>query len=271
MRVLFITLFVVIADQVTKLLIKGIKIPSLGINLPGMPYGSSKPLIGDFVKITFIENPGMAFGIDVGPKMFLTIFTIAASLFIFYYIFKHRKDGILIRLSLALILAGAIGNLIDRTFYGVIFNYAPLFNGKVVDFMQVEFWDFTIMGRTYTTWPIWNIADASVSAGFLIILFFHNRIFKTNEGDSIVNSDGSLVSQNVEGELNAETSEIVTGDNLNTSNQTLFTPNNNAAQNNVTENFNSLNNTSSLNGKSKIEDTEENGSSGPGGTIEDKN
>jgi signal peptidase II len=181
LKVLFITFFVVLADQVTKFLIKGLKVESLGINFAGMPYGSSKPLIGDFVKLTFIENPGMAFGIDVGPKMFLTIFTILASFLIFVYIFKHRKDGFLLRLSLAFILAGALGNLIDRTFYGMIFNYAPLFHGKVVDFVQIEFWDFTFLGRTYTTWPIFNIADVSVSMGFLVILVFHNKIFQHSE------------------------------------------------------------------------------------------
>ena len=79
MRVLFITLIVVFFDQLTKLLVKGIKIESLVINFQGMPYGSSKPLIGDIIRLTFIENPGMAFGIDIGPKMFLTIFTIIAS------------------------------------------------------------------------------------------------------------------------------------------------------------------------------------------------
>ncbi len=178
MRVLYVTLFVVIFDQVTKFLIKGLKIESLGINLSGMPYGSSKQVFGNFVKFTFIENPGMAFGIDVGPKMFLTIFTIGASVLILYYIFKHRKDGILIRLSLAFILAGALGNLVDRTFYGIIYGYAPLFYGRVVDFVQVEFWDFTFLSKTYTTWPIFNVADVSVTIGFLIILFFNKKIFK---------------------------------------------------------------------------------------------
>lgn len=178
MRILFVSLFVVILDQVTKLLVKGIKIAPLGINIQGMPYGSSKPVFGEFLKITFIENPGMAFGLDVGPKMFLTFFTIAASLIIFYYIFKHRHDGLLLRLALAFILAGAVGNLIDRTFYGEIFRYAPFFHGRVVDFIQVDVWDFTIFGKTYTTWPIFNVADVSVTAGFLIIIFFHSRIFK---------------------------------------------------------------------------------------------
>lgn len=201
MKVLYVTLIVVVIDQVTKFLVKGLKVEWLGIDVKGMPYGSSKPLIGDIVRLTFIENPGMAFGIDIGPKVFLTVFTIVASLFIFYYIWKHRKDALLLRLSLGLILAGAIGNLIDRTFYGVIYNYAPLFKGKVVDFMQVEFWDFTILGKTYTTWPIWNIADASVSVGFLIILIFHNRIFKQEEPAPVpVPNDGETFSPPVDGE-----------------------------------------------------------------------
>lgn len=177
MKVLFYSIIVIFADQFTKLLVKGLKVESLGINFAGVPYASSKPLFGDFVKITFIENPGMAFGVDFGPKMFLTIFTIAASFLILFYIYKHRKSTFLLRLSLAFILAGAVGNLIDRTFYGKIYGYAPYFYGKVVDFVQVEFWDFTFLGKTYTTWPIFNIADVSVTVGFLIILFFHKRIF----------------------------------------------------------------------------------------------
>ncbi len=177
MKVLFYSFLVVIADQVTKFLIKGLKVEWLGINFHGMPYASSKPLLGEFVKITFIENPGMAFGVDVGPKMFLTLFTIAASIMILFYIYRHRNSAFLLRMALAFILAGAVGNLIDRTFYGKIYGYAPYFYGKVVDFVQVEFWDFTFLGKTYTTWPIFNVADVSVTIGFLIILFFHKRIF----------------------------------------------------------------------------------------------
>ncbi len=177
MKVLVYSFLVVIIDQVTKFLIKGLRVEWLGINFHGMPYASSKPLLGEFVKITFIENPGMAFGVDVGPKMFLTLFTIAASILILFYIYRHRNSAFLLRMALAFILAGAVGNLIDRTFYGKIYGYAPLFYGKVVDFVQVEFWDFTFLGKTYTTWPIFNIADVSVTIGFLIILFFHKRIF----------------------------------------------------------------------------------------------
>ena len=257
MKVLFISLIVVFFDQLTKFMIKGLKIESLGINFQGMPYGSSKPFLGDFVKLTVIENPGMAFGIDVGPKMFLTLFTIAASLFIFFYIYKNRKDGLLIRLSLVLILAVAVGNLIDRTFYGMIYNYAPIFNGKVVDFMQVEFWDFTILGRTYTTWPIWNIADASVSAGFIIILIFHNRIFKVHEPAPVVNGDGTLVSPPVDGEYPIEPDKIVLEEN--------------SIQSHPENLNNKIDIDNSLKESIQIEDTKENAGTGPGGPIENKN
>ena len=213
MRVLYVTFFAVALDQVTKFLVKGLKIESLGISIPGMPYGSSKQMLGDYVKLTFIENPGMAFGIDVGPKMFLTIFTIGASLMILYYIFKHRHDGLLIRLSLAFILAGALGNLIDRTFYGVIYGYAPLFHGRVVDFVQVEFWDFTFLGKTYTTWPIFNVADVSVTLGFLIILFFHKKIFKEETPEAIGTDASSLPLGDTDKDISASGEQNVLNNN----------------------------------------------------------
>jgi signal peptidase II len=234
LKILFVTLFVVIADQLTKFLVRGLKIESLGIDFPGMPYGTSKPFVGDFIKITFIENPGMAFGIDIGPKMFLTIFTIIASVFIFAYIYRHRNDGLLMRLPLALILSGAVGNLIDRTFYGLIYNYGSLFHGKVVDFVQVEFWDFTFLGRTYTTWPIFNIADVAVSAGFIIILVFHNRIFKHNE----LSKNPESANRDIPPELE---------------HNSLGLNNNSSIENKQTQNFNS-------------EDTKKNADAGPGGT-----
>jgi signal peptidase II len=198
MRVLYATLFFVIADQVTKFFVKGLKIEWLGISLPGMPYGSSKQVFGNFVKFTFIENPGMAFGINV-----LTVFTILASLVILYYIFKHRHDSFMLRLALALILAGALGNLIDRSFYGLIYGYAPLFHGRVVDFVQVEFWDFTFLGKTYTTWPIFNVADVSVTLGFLIIILFNKKIFKTEEENPVTDS----AAQEIPGEEGGSTED----------------------------------------------------------------
>lgn len=217
MKVLYLTFLVVIIDQVTKFLVKGIKVEWLGIELQGMSYGSSKKVIGDYLRITFIENPGMAFGIDIGPKMLLTLFTIFASLVILFYIYRHRNDGLLMRLSLGFILAGAFGNLIDRTFYGEIYGYAPYFHGKVVDFIQIEFWDFTFLGKTYTTWPIFNVADISVTIGFLIILFFHKRVFKLPEEKSEIASTDA-----VEEAANTELPTIQSGLRTNNSDSTLI-------------------------------------------------
>ncbi|MBZ0179979.1 MAG: signal peptidase II [Melioribacteraceae bacterium] len=181
MRVLFLSLLIVIADQLTKLYIKGISIPFLNINFDGMRYGQSKEVFGDFLKITFVENPGMAFGIEVGDsKLFLSLFSLVASIGILIYLYKIRKGHLLFRISLALILAGAVGNLIDRTFYGVIYGYAPLFYGKVVDFFNVDFFDFSLFGRTYERWPIFNIADSAVTIGVLSLIFF-NRLFEKRE------------------------------------------------------------------------------------------
>jgi len=175
LKVLYVTLVVFLTDQISKLAVKGFSIPSINFNWEGMHYGQSINVIGDFLRITFVENSGMAFGLEVGviQKFFLTAFTFIAAIGLFYYLYKSQKRDFPLRLGLALILAGALGNLIDRAFYGIIFNYAPLLYGRVVDFIQVEFWDFTLFGNTYETWPIFNIADSAVTIGVAIILLFH--------------------------------------------------------------------------------------------------
>jgi signal peptidase II len=177
LRVLYLTGFLFIADQVTKLFVKGFKIPFLDVDVAGMNYGQSIEVIGTFFKFTFVENPGMAFGITVGDgsKLLLSLFSLVASFGILYYLYRSRNEKLVIRIALALILAGALGNLIDRTFYGVFYGYAPLFYGKVVDFLNVEFWDFTIFGHTYERWPIFNIADASVTVGVVLLIIFHRE------------------------------------------------------------------------------------------------
>ncbi len=196
MRVLYFTFVVVLLDQFTKLFVKGIKLPFL--NLPGMEYGQSIEVIGSFFRITFVENPGMAFGIDVGDtsKLFLSLFSLVASIGIIIYIYKVRNKSLTMRFALAMVLGGAIGNLIDRSLYGVIYDYAPLFYGRVVDFFDVEFFDFTLFGRVYDRWPIFNIADASVTIGVFILIFFSKRIDRENaefedddEGESITEED----------------------------------------------------------------------------------
>ena len=193
MKVLIVTVFVVIADQISKLYVKGISIPKLGILIPGMPYQSSINVIGDFFKITFIENPGMAFGLQIGGKLFLSLFTIFATILLFFFLFKNRNEVFLLRLALAFILGGAIGNLIDRVFYGKIYDYAPYFYGRVVDFLHFDFPNFTILGKTIYSWPIFNIADISVSVGFLMILIGYKRIFHKEEDSTLPQNESLLI------------------------------------------------------------------------------
>ncbi len=183
MKVLYTTLLVVVIDQISKFIVKGGTIPFLNIKANGMDYGQSINVIGDFFKITFVENPGLAFGIDVSDssKLILSIFSLMASIGIFYYLYKSRNQKFIVRFALALILGGAIGNLIDRAFYGLIYDYAPLFYGRVVDFFNVDFFDFTIFGRTYDRWPIFNIADASVSIGVVLLIIFHKSVEEKTE------------------------------------------------------------------------------------------
>jgi signal peptidase II len=173
MRVLILTAVIVVSDQLTKLLVKGFSLPALGISVEGMRYGVSMPIIGDFLRLTYIENPGMAFGIDIGGKLFFSIFSVVASIAILAYLYRARREPLGMRISLAMILGGAVGNLIDRTFYGVLYGDAPLFYGKVVDFVDVDFFNISFLGYHLSRWPVFNVADASVTIGVFLLLFFH--------------------------------------------------------------------------------------------------
>ena len=160
--------------------------------------------IGDEIKITnffylhFIENEGMAFGMSFFDKKYLTLFRIAASIEIAYYIYKSIKNNSeqLFIISLSLIYAGAVGNIIGSLFYGQIFTestlfsnatwtpwgqgYAPIFYGKVVDMLYFPlisgiYWSWIpIVGGTSFTFfaPVFNIADASITIGVILILVY---------------------------------------------------------------------------------------------------
>jgi signal peptidase II len=180
-KVLWVTLCVVIADQLSKLAVKGLSIPWAGIAWKGMPVGSSHQVAGDWIRLTFIENPGMAFGIDLGGKVYLTLFSIAASVGIFAYLYFVRNEKFLFRLSLAFVLGGAIGNLVDRIFYGVFFGDGPLFYGKVVDFIDVDFFNITVFGYHLQRFWVFNIADAAVTIGVLIMLLFHRSFVRSED------------------------------------------------------------------------------------------
>lgn len=183
MRILYLSLIVVIVDQITKLLVKGFSIPFLNFYYEGMYHGQRIPVIGDFFRLTYIENPGMAFGLDPGLdfKIWISLFSLAASAGLVFYLYHIRNEVKSLRVAIAFILGGAVGNLIDRMFYGVIFDYAPLFYGKVVDFLDFDFFNVTVFGRSYDRWPIFNIADSAVTIGVLILLLFYKQHQKAED------------------------------------------------------------------------------------------
>lgn len=177
MKALYLSFAIVVIDQVSKLMVKGFSIPFLNINFEGMYLGQMIPVLGDFFRFTFVENPGMAFGYDPGSnfKLIISIFSLVASIGLIFYLYVIRDKSWSLKIAIALILGGAIGNLIDRTFYGLFFDYSPLFYGKVVDFFDVDFFDFTLFGRSYDRWPVFNVADAAVTIGVLILVFFYKK------------------------------------------------------------------------------------------------
>jgi signal peptidase II len=206
LKVLYVTFFVVIVDQVTKFWIKGFDFPLFNLKHVGMDIGQKIPVIGDFFRITFIENPGLAFGIDVHSniKLWISIFSLIASVGLFIYLYVVRTENLGFRISLALILGGAIGNFIDRAFYGIIYGYAPLFYGKVVDFLDFDFFNLTLFGKNYDRFAIFNIADSSVTIGIILLLFLyrnHGReelpeaVLSTPNSEEILNSSETLDSQ----------------------------------------------------------------------------
>lgn len=208
MKIILLSAFIVILDQITKFLVKGVNFPTLGIRIKGMDYGSSIEIFGNFFRLTFIENPGMAFGLEFGGKLTLSIFTIFATILIVYLIYKNRKAHISLRISLAFILGGAVGNLIDRVFYGVIYGYAPIFYGRVVDFFHIDVPDFKIFGKHFYSWPIFNIADISVTIGFLMIIIGYKFIFhKKEEHKEVINDMPALINSDQNSKI-VNTSDI---------------------------------------------------------------
>lgn len=157
--------------------------------------------ITDWFRICFIENNGMAYGMEIGSKMVLSIFRIILICIISYYmniqIKKKARFGYIV--CLAMVIAGALGNILDSMFYGLIFNassdfytsyfvpfgtgYAPFLMGKVVDMFY-----FPLIISTWPQWvplvggdefiffsPIFNFADTSISVGFILLLLFYRN------------------------------------------------------------------------------------------------
>ncbi|MDZ7291061.1 MAG: signal peptidase II [candidate division KSB1 bacterium] len=140
MWILVFTLLVVALDQISKIAIK-----------TQFDLKETVAIIGNFLQFTYIQNEGMAFGIRFGNKFFFTIFASIASAIILLYLYRIRNAGFFPRFSLALILGGALGNLIDRFAYGA-----------VIDFIDI--------GVGTTRWPVFNIADSAVTIGMIILI-----------------------------------------------------------------------------------------------------
>jgi signal peptidase II len=173
-------LLIIIADQLIKVWVKF-----------HMYQGEEIKFLGDRGMLHYTENNGMAFGMELGGdwgKLALTLFRIVAVIAIGYgivYLIKHKYHRGLI-MNGALILAGAIGNIIDSTFYGVVYHYAPLFHGRVIDMFY-----FPLISGVFPNWvpvwggqdyiffrPVFNLADASISVGVILILVFQKHYFK---------------------------------------------------------------------------------------------
>jgi len=173
-------------DQAAKLMIKGISIPAFNIFLNGITLGDEKILLDSFLYLTFVENPGIAFGIEFNNILRIAIvsFNIIIIIGLIIFLIKKRELKFGIWLSFALILGGAIGNMIDRIFYGVIFGYAPLFLGRVVDYIRIKTFTFSFFGRNYNSLPTFNIADIAISCGMILLIistkFFNEENLKQN-------------------------------------------------------------------------------------------
>ena len=163
-----------------------------------MPLHSEISIIGDFIKLYHIENPGMAFGINFDfkyTKLLLSIFRLVASFVIGYYLLGllNKKSDSTLLICISLILSGAIGNVIDSVFYGLIYDNSPLnapfslFYGQVIDMFYIDIWEgylsdwIPIIGGSYLSlWPVFNLADSYIFIGVAILLIFQNKILLEN-------------------------------------------------------------------------------------------
>lgn len=203
---LLIIILVIAADQILKIWVKT------------HFYLGEQLVIADWFRLLFVENNGMAFGMEVGSKLFLSVFRVAALIVGCWYLWKIKSNsrfatGFVV--CIGLIIAGTAGNIIDCIFYGVMFNdpfppevatlfpadggYAPLLHGKVVDMLYFPLFSFVwpqwmpfVGGETFLFFqPVFNIADAAISVGIIVILIFYSKFFAEPVNDPVVEESES--------------------------------------------------------------------------------
>ena len=192
-RLLLLGILLVVVDQVIKVLVK-----------THMTLGESFNVLGDWFRILFVENKGMAFGMSFGGvigKYALTTFRILLFSALVWWISRLLKrekpvpNGVLV--GLTLITAGALGNIIDCLFYGLIFSetttsavatlghYAPFMQGKVVDMFYFPLWTWPdwvpLVGGDIFFEPVFNFADSCVTVGAFYLILFQYKFFSKEE------------------------------------------------------------------------------------------
>lgn len=189
MRFLWLSAIIVAIDQATKAAI-------LQWMASPAEVSRSIPVVGDWLRLTFTENPGMAFGVTVGPPGTVTVLSIIATCLVAGYIYQVRAGYSPYVWSLSLIFGGAVGNIIDRVFYGVLLDYGSYFTGHVVDFIHVSLWKgfipdiVPLVGGAYMElFPIWNVADMAIVLGVVGVLLFH-RTFHQRRLSERAETDG---------------------------------------------------------------------------------
>jgi signal peptidase II len=192
----FLLTFALIAlDQSVKLSVHHFMMPG---------FAGQINLVGNWLKLHYVLNPGMAFGMQLGHqygKLMLSVFRLFAmggiAWYLVYLAKNNAPNGLL--WAMAMILAGAVGNVIDSTFYGVFLNNAPFgsptpwFHGQVIDMIFVDVWEgflpdwLPIWGGQYYSTPIFNIADSCIFIGVCIILIFQRRFFREQSQEQEAN------------------------------------------------------------------------------------
>ena len=191
--VLSLLTFAIVADQVIKIAVK-----------TNMQLGEGIMVFGEWFQIRFIENNGMAFGMELFGKLFLTSFRMVAVGFLIYYLaslLRTAKKPFGYVVCIAMVLAGALGNLIDCLFYGEIFSssygqvanfvswgegYASFMQGRVVDMFYFPLFTWPdwlpLIGGDIFFAPVFNFADACISCSVVALLIFYREIiFKVEE------------------------------------------------------------------------------------------